>query len=205
EDFRPRLFFVDESSLASGKQMRDFLQTLQHDDRVLLVGDTRQHQSVEAGRIFAELQDAGNSVIRFDSSGKEEGRVMVEKLVLSDAEWKKRLSPQEFEVTRKAGTELAFTGRYWNNHDKGLYRCVCCQNALFSSDTKFESGTAGRAFWAPVAKENIETLADNTFGPRTEVKCHRCEAHLGHVFGDGPPPTGLRYCMNGTSLKFEKV
>ena len=149
--------------------------------------------------------DAQVSVVRFNRLGKKEGLVRVEKLVLSDAEWKKRLSPQEFSVTRKAATEAAFTGRYWNNHDKGLYRCVCCENALFSSDTKFESGTGWPSFWEPIAKENVETAADNSFGFRTEVKCRRCEAHLGHVFDDGPRPTGLRYCMNGTSLKFEKL
>ncbi len=145
------------------------------------------------------------SVIRFGSSGKREGLARVERLVLSDAEWKKRLSPQEYEITRKADTEIAFTGRYWKNHEKGLYRCVCCRNALFSSETKFESGTGWPSFWEPVANENIETAVDNSFGPRTEVKCRRCEAHLGHVFDDGPQPTGLRYCMNGTSLKFEKL
>ena len=145
------------------------------------------------------------SVIRFDSSGKNEGLAKVEKLVLSDAEWKKRLSPLEFEVTRRAGTEVPFTGRYWNNHEKGLYRCVCCQNALFSSDTKFESGTGWPSFWAPVAKENTDTVEDDSWGVRIEVKCRRCDAHLGHVFDDGPQPTGLRYCMNGTALKFEKL
>lgn len=146
------------------------------------------------------------SIVRFGKTGRNEGIVEVEKVVLTDAEWKKRLGADEFNVTRRAGTEMPYTGRYWNNHEKGLYRCVCCDNALFSSDTKFESGTGWPSFWKPIDRENVETASDTSFGARrTEVKCKRCDAHLGHVFDDGPQPTGLRYCMNGTAFKFEKI
>jgi peptide-methionine (R)-S-oxide reductase len=145
-------------------------------------------------------------VENFSAAGKSTGIVTVARVVKSEADWRKQLSPLAYNVTREEGTERAFTGPYWNTHGDGLYRCICCDTALFDSRTKFESGTGWPSFYQPISKMNVVETRDTSFMMvRTAVHCAQCGGHLGHVFDDGPQPTGLRYCMNGVALKFRPI
>jgi peptide-methionine (R)-S-oxide reductase len=146
------------------------------------------------------------TIVEFTDSGERKGVVTVPMIQKTDAEWKKQLSPASYEITRDAGTERPFSGELLNEHGKGVFRCICCDTALYSSETKFESGTGWPSFWQPIAKENVHEITDSSLGmERMAVSCRRCEAHLGHVFDDGPKPTGLRYCMNSVALRFAKA
>jgi peptide-methionine (R)-S-oxide reductase len=154
----------------------------------------------------ASSQPGEVTVVLFSDDGKKLKKVKIARVIKSDDEWHKQLSPNVYDITRRADTELAFSGKYWNLHDKGIYRCICCDNALFNSSTKFESGTGWPSFWAPIANENVTETRDRSLGmERTAVSCTECDAHLGHVFDDGPEPTHLRYCMNSASMRFVKV
>jgi peptide-methionine (R)-S-oxide reductase len=143
------------------------------------------------------------SIEQFSAAGKSLGRMQMTRVVKTDAEWKKQLSSLSYEVTRKADTERPGSGKYVNNHAVGIYRCICCDTALYDSQTKFESGTGWPSFWQPISRLNVVETPDNSLlERRTAVSCALCNAHLGHVFDDGPKPTGLRYCMNSVSLNF---
>ena len=169
----------------------------------LLIGVQRACRFALADNKPARTDPGPVQIVRFADDGTRLGVETVPKVSKSDADWRKLLSSDSFDVTRKADTERAFSGEYYNNHELGIYRCVCCANALFSSDTKFDSGTGWPSFWSPIAKENVATKIDLSFGMRRDgVLCALCDAHLGHVFDDGPKPTGLRYCMNSLALRF---
>jgi peptide-methionine (R)-S-oxide reductase len=169
----------------------------------LLVGVQRVCLSALASSEPKEDNPGPVKIAKFSDDGARMGIVSLPKIRKSEAEWKKQLTPGQFDVTRRESTEFAFSGALYNEHARGLYRCIDCDNALFDSATKFDSGTGWPSFWAPIAQENVYEKSDMSAGVlRREVKCALCEAHLGHVFTDGPDPTGLRYCMNSLALRF---
>jgi len=191
------------SPVPGSPQRRAFLATLIAALAGLALWQWRKPRVLQAA---ARPEPKEVTIVQFDDSGKRLKTVRTTTIVKTEDEWRKQLAPNAFDITRHADTEIAFTGKYWNLHEKGIYRCICCDTALFDSATKFDSGTGWPSFWQPIAHENVTETRDTTLGmARTAVSCTLCDAHLGHVFDDGPDPTGLRYCMNSASLRFVRA
>ncbi|MBZ5597709.1 MAG: peptide-methionine (R)-S-oxide reductase MsrB [Acidobacteriia bacterium] len=194
---------LDQDRASVKRTRRAFLITSASALAGMVLWSVRKPRILEAKTSGGVAQEV--TIVQFSDDGKRLKTVRLPKVVKTEEEWRKQLSPNAFDITRHADTEFAYSGKYWDLHEKGLYRCICCDNALFSSETKFDSGTGWPSFWAPIAKENVRTAKDTTLGMvRDAVSCSLCDAHLGHVFDDGPPPTSLRYCMNSASLRFVK-
>jgi peptide-methionine (R)-S-oxide reductase len=182
---------------------RTFLATSASALAGLALWSVRRPRAVEATTSPGSPQKV--EIVQFSDAGQCLGVVSLSKVAKTDEQWRQQLSVNAFDITRHADTEMAFTGKYWNLHEKGLYRCICCDNALFSSETKFDSGTGWPSFWDAIAPQNVQTIEDSSYDlARTAVSCTECDAHLGHVFEDGPAPTHLRYCLNSASLRWVK-